>query len=511
MLRMTIPPEPAELDGLATRATPDESEMSTANLPSLGRDRAFWGMTATQFLGAFNDNLYKQLMLLLAIPIGAAAVAGQQDQQDIATIVFSLPFVLFSGIAGYLADRYRKSRVIFLSKVAEIVVMALGMVAFLLYSYLGYTGLMVVLFLMGAQSTFFGPSKYGILPELFRESDLPRANGIIMMTTFLAILFGTVSAGLLGDNLIDTSQPLAASASNLWIGSALCIAIAVLGTMTALLIRRVTAAEPGLRLEIGSWFIPRDTRAILARDRPLIGAILASSVFWMVSGITIQAVNSLGMVQLQRNMKQTSIMAAMIGLGIALGGVLAGRLSHGRANPRVARAGLWGIVAMLLLISISLPIDDSSRPKTVTANEVSSPAGGSEVTSEGVDVPASPTGNASVADANRRYRHLLGFWGSLPALATLGIAAAMFAIPLQVFVQSRPPDDQKGRMIAVMNQANFLAILLSGVVYGLFDSLVVALGWPRSPIFAMMAVLVVPVLLLYHPKFEMNKEERLTC
>jgi acyl-[acyl-carrier-protein]-phospholipid O-acyltransferase/long-chain-fatty-acid--[acyl-carrier-protein] ligase len=87
----------------------------------------------------------------------------------------------------------------------------------------------------------------------------------------------------------------------------------------------------------------------------------------------------------------------------------------------------------------------------------------------------------------------------------------MFAIPLQVFVQSRPPDDQKGRMIAVMNQANFLAILLSGVVYGLFDSLVVALGWPRSPIFAMMAVLVVPVLLLYHPKFEMNKEERLTC
>jgi acyl-[acyl-carrier-protein]-phospholipid O-acyltransferase/long-chain-fatty-acid--[acyl-carrier-protein] ligase len=410
--------------------------------------------------------------------------------------------VLFSGIAGYLADRCSKSRVIFLAKVAEIVVMGMGMVAFLLYPYFGYTGLMVVLFLMGAQSAFFGPSKYGILPELFRVSDLPRANGIIMMTTFLAILFGTVSAGLLGDQLIDPSRPLSASASNLWIGSAICVAIAVLGTMTALMIRRVAAAEPGLRLEIGSWFIPGDTRAILWRDRPLIGAILASSVFWMVSGITIQAVNSLGMVQLQRNMKQTSVMAATIGLGIAVGGVLAGRLSHGRANPRVVRWGLWGIVAMLLLISISLPIDGSNEPPTVVSSESSTAADRPVLGAAEVNAPALSNVNGSVADANRRFRHLLGFWGSLPALAVLGIAAALFAIPLQVFVQSRPPDDQKGRMIAVMNQANFLAILLSGVVYGIFDAVVVSLGWPRSPIFAMMALLVLPVLLLYHPQFE---------
>jgi acyl-[acyl-carrier-protein]-phospholipid O-acyltransferase/long-chain-fatty-acid--[acyl-carrier-protein] ligase len=207
----------------------------------------------------------------------------------------------------------------------------------------------------------------------------------------------------------------------------------------------------------------------------------------MVSGIAIQAVNSLGMVQLELNMKQTSIMAATIGLGIAVGGILAGRLSHGRAHPRVIRWGLWGIFIMLLLLSISIPRRDTT---------------GAELSRSRLDPLATAVGGSNVALVNDSYQHLLGYWGSLPALAMLGIAAALFAIPLQVFVQSRPPEDQKGRMIAVMNQANFLAILLSGVVYGIFDAVVVALGWPRSPIFAMMAGLVLPVLLFYHPRFE---------
>ena len=87
-------------------------------------------------------------------------------------------------------------------------------------------------------------------------------------------------------------------------------------------------------------------------------------------------------------------------------------------------------------------------------------------------------------------------------LALLGMSAGFFAIPLQVFIQSRPPVEHKGRMIAVMNQANFVAIMMSGVVYGVFSETVNYMGWPRSPIFAMMAALILPVLLLYRPKFE---------
>jgi MFS family permease len=108
-------------------------------LPELYHDSAFWGMTATQLFGAFNDNLFKQLMLLLAVPVGAAAVS-EDDQQWLATIVFSLPFVLFSGYAGFLADRFSKRTIILLAKVGEIVVMTLGVLAFAFYGRTGYLG-----------------------------------------------------------------------------------------------------------------------------------------------------------------------------------------------------------------------------------------------------------------------------------------------------------------------------------------------------------------------------------
>src|SRR6478735_7197584 len=195
----------------------------TPQSPLFG-DPSFYGMTATQFLGAFNDNLFKQLMLLLAIPVGAAA-ATKADEQGFATMVFSLPFILFSGYAGYLSDRFSKRTVIVLAKLAEIGIMLLGVAAFLSYDLAGYRGLLVVLFLMGTHSAFFGPGKYGILPELFRDADLPRANGVILMTTFLAIIFGTASAGMLQGLLYDAAGERVPE--RLWIGSLVCIGIAV--------------------------------------------------------------------------------------------------------------------------------------------------------------------------------------------------------------------------------------------------------------------------------------------
>ncbi len=419
-------------------------------LPELYHDSAFWGMTATQLFGAFNDNLFKQLILLLAVPVGAAAVS-EDDQQWLATIVFSFPFVLFSGYAGFLADRFSKRTIILLAKVGEIVVMALGILAFAFYGHTGYSGLLVVLALMGTQSAFFGPSKYGILPEMLRGSDLPRANGLILMTTFLAIIFGTASAGLVGHWLVDDSAPLADSAGRLWRGSALCVGIAVVGTLTALWIRRVRPARPNLRFRMSALVIPPETRAVLWNELPLLAAILASCTFWLVSGVAIQSINSLGLVQLGLGKQWTSLLTATIGVGIALGAVTAGRMCHGRADPRVVRIGVWGIVLFLLVLSVSLP-------------------GG---------------------------QHLLGFWGSLPVLILVGISAGLFAIPVQVYIQARPPAGQKGRMIAVMNQANFIAITLSGVIYLGFDRWAVAMDWPRSTLFAMIAGLFLPVALFY--------------
>lgn len=420
------------------------------SLPRLYADTAFWGMTATQLFGAFNDNLFKQLMLLLAVPVGLGAVF-EQDQQGLATIVFSLPFVLFSGYAGFLADRFGKQPIIILAKVAEIVIMLLGLLAFVYYSVAGYSGLLIVLFLMGTQSAFFGPAKYGILPEMLRTQDLPRANGIMVMTTFLAIIFGSAAAGFLGDWFLGTDMQFAKIAPRMWVGSAFCIGIAVVGTVTALLVRRVPPARPDLRFQWSALTVPPESRRVLREDAPLLMAILATCVFWLVSGVAIQAINSLGMVQLGIGPLKTSIMTAIIGMGIALGAVMAGKLCRGRANPRVVTFGAWGLFALFLLMSISLP-------------------GGI---------------------------HLLGYRGSLVALVLTGVAAGLFAIPVQVLIQVRPPDGLKGRMIAFMNQANFLAIMLSGFVYYLFDWVVVSLGWPRSAVFAMIAVLLLPVAILY--------------
>jgi acyl-[acyl-carrier-protein]-phospholipid O-acyltransferase/long-chain-fatty-acid--[acyl-carrier-protein] ligase len=431
---------------------------SQSQRASIYRDRSFWGLVATQFLGAFNDNVFKQLMLLLAVPITFASASASSassptgsdhDQQGLATIIFSLPFVLFSGYAGYLSDRWPKPTIITLCKLAEIVIMAFGMAAFLAYPVTGYSGLLVVLFLMGAHSAFFGPGKYGILPELFRDEDLPRANGFILMTTFLAIILGTALAGWLGDVLMGPTH----NPAGLWRGSFVCLGIAVVGTGSSLLIRRLSAVDPRLAFHWDTVAIPHETWQLLRRDAPLRTALAVSCVFWLISGIAMQGVNSLGLVQLELNKTWTSIMTATIGLGIAAGAVLAGKLSAGRANFRLVTIGGWGIIGCVVALAAWLP-------------------GG---------------------------RHALGFAGSLPVLALLGLFAGMFAVPVQVFLQTRPPAGQKGRMIATMNLTNFIAILLSGVIYSGLDGLVQVCGWPRSAIFAFLALILLPWLVVRLP------------
>lgn len=413
---------------------------------------SFIGFIATQFLGAFNDNLFKQLLLLLAIPTVAAGMQPEgPDLQGIATVVFGLPFVVFGGIAGYLADRYSKRRVIVLSKVGEIVVMVLGLFAFLAAPWIGFYGLWVVLFLMGLQSTFFGPGKYGILPEMLRPNQLARANGIVLMTTFIAIIFGTSLAGWLKDSVVSPEVPQMIAAQHLWIGSAVCVAVAIVGTFASLLVRPVEPAAAGLPFQLQYLGIPSEILSLLRRDRALFLALVASCVFWLIAGLTIQAVNSLCKVQLAMTDTSTSIMVALISIGIAVGGALAGWLSRGGDGHRVIVKGMWGVVIWSSLLAITIP----------------------------------------------GRGHLLGSIGTAPVLILLGGAAAFFAIPIQVFLQARPPDDLKGRMIAVMNQANFLAIVASGLIYMLLDSLILSMEWPRSALFAAMAILFLPVAVFY--------------
>jgi MFS family permease len=429
------------------RAASNNGDVARDERPELGRDTSFWAMASTQFLGAFNDNLFKQLILLLATPTVEQVAAGSAvDLQSRAQYIFAAAFLLFSGFAGFLSDRYSKSRIVVICKVAEIVIAMLGMIGFFYYDRIGVNGMFVVLFLMGTHSAFFGPSKYGILPELVRPNDLPRANGIFLMLTFLAIIFGMATAGAILFEFHD----------RIWLGSIACVVVAVLGTTTSLWIRPLTPAKSDLEYNWTVWLIPRDTLRLIWQNRKLLWAMVATTMFWMVGGVVLQTVNALGKSQLGLGELLTSALAASIGLGTAIGCILGGYLSRGRINQSVVTAGAAGTVVTLILMSL----------------------------------PGSHNG------------HLLGFYGSLPVLVLLGTFSGMFIVPVQVTLQSVPPPDEKGRMIATMNQFSWVGVILGALLYNACLEVLNTNGWPRASIFAVTAVLMLPVALFYRPKDE---------
>jgi acyl-[acyl-carrier-protein]-phospholipid O-acyltransferase/long-chain-fatty-acid--[acyl-carrier-protein] ligase len=434
-------------------------QVATDARPTLWRDRAFWGMTATQFLGAFNDNIFKQLVLLIGVDYVRHFETPGDPYQTTAQAIFAIPFVLFSGIAGWLADRVSKRHIVIGAKLAEIVIMFCGMVAFLsggMFSSTLIGSLFVVLFLMSTHSAFFGPSKYGILPELFHEHDLPAANGMIQMTTFLAIIFGMAVCGA-------AKHYLQEAGIGLWAVSACCMGIAVLGTLTSLLVRPTPVAEPGLKLAPASFGVDRNTLQMVKADRTILLVLLVSSLFWFLGGVVTSAVNTFGKLQMGYNDLTTSLLVATLGIGIAVGCVLAGQLSKGRVDFGLVQRSSWGIFVALAALA-ALPYLGLGR---------------------------TPVG-----------------WLAGVLLIGLGVAAGLFAVPLQVYLQARPPADQKGRMIGTMNLFNWVAILLAAGAYWVCSWLftlpaATAEGPPRSVIswtFAVLAALILPVALRFRPE-----------
>lgn len=416
--------------------------------PPLSRDRAFWGMTVTQFLGAFNDNLFKQLVLLICAGYVLSHHLDSDPYQTVAQAMFAVPFVLFSGFAGWLSDRNSKRTLIVLCKVAEIGVMLAGAAVFLV----GEAGsptlialLMAVLFLMATQSAFFGPAKYGILPEMLDGEDLPAANGIIQMTTFLAIIFGTAAAGFSKQWFEE----------RLWAVSGLCVMIAVVGTATSLFIRSTPVADPDTPLSGSSLAIDRETWNMLMADRTLRGVLLVSSLFWLLGGVTLPLLNTFGKNQMGYPDHRTSILAACVGIGIAAGCAIAGKLSMKKINFHLATAGAWGMVAtfggMAFLPRLGLPAETTE-------------------------------------------------WTARLVLVTVGVSSGMFAVPLQVYLQAKPPQDQKGRMIGAMNLVNWIGILMAAGVYFLCTATFTPehISWT----FLVLAAAMLPIALFYHPRDE---------
>ena len=430
-------------------------------LPPLYQDSAFWGMTSTQFLGAFNDSVFKQIVLLLCVAVIVSPNGETRDQQFLAQGIFAVAFILLSGISGYWSDRVSKRGLIIFCKLLEIVVMLGAVAAFAMLSNVEVhsTGdsmeqfslhgtpwvLFGVLFLMGSQSAVFGPAKYGILPEMVRGTDLPRMNGIIQMTTFLAIILGTWVGGI----LLDAMHHF------LWVAGIISVGIALVGTLTSLLVRRTPVAEPEAPFFWSNLAISPAARSLLRQDAPLRNALWVYSIFWFVAAIFPLMVNWLGREQFLMSNSKTSFLLATVSLGIAAGFVCAGKISGGNINFRLVKIGALGLASCLFLLALPSSFEEEN------------------------------------------WKHLLGVPGSCVALIFSGFFAGLFALPVQVYLQSRPPQNIKGRVIGAMNLINWIAIVFAAIFFFLSDELLKVMHLPKFSIFGITGLLLLPIAFFY--------------
>ena len=422
----------------------DSALASQSPLPLPFKNRSFLYFLTTQALGAFNDNVFKQLVLLLGIGYMMSGINYQATVQ----FLFAVPFLIFSGLAGDLSDRFSKGRLMTACKVAEIVIALAGVGAFLLAtdSATGNAGappylwlLALVVFVLGSQSAFFGPPKYGGLPELVREGDLAPATGLTQMTTFLAIIFGVSLAGLLADIFAD----------RLYLAGLVTVTIAGLGTLTSLGIARCPATAPRRQISLRSFGSVLPTLSSIIHSDPLMFRIMiVYSWFWFVGGVTLTAINALGRLQLGLNNFQTSLMVATTSIGIAAGSVIVGRMSRGKVRLGLIVPGM----ALMVFCQLGLFLLPLHTP---TPDEL-------ELLNHLKNTPVEMQDKTPIVPvASEEIRTLcFGF------LFLMGAASGFFSVPLLTFIQARPPSSEKGRVFAAVNWLNWVFIVASAIAYG---------------------------------------------
>ena len=303
--------------------------------------RRFMPLFLTQFLGAFNDNFFKSaLMMLITYRIGDASGVDPRILVNAAAGVFILPFFIFAPTASDLADRYDRSTLMRWVKFAEIVVMSGAAFGF----WLGNAWLlMAVLFMMGAQSAFFSPAKYSILPQHLNEDELIAGNGLIQMGTYLAILTGTIAGGLmiLKENGIY------------WVGG-LAVTIAALGWFFSMFIPPTKPIDPSRPV---SFRIVKRTIEMF-RDvypmRKVFGSMLAISWFWLVGSVFLAQFPTYSRLILGTDESVATAFLAIFSCGIGIGSMFCDSLLKGKVTSKYVPAAAYGIaIASVLLWFVS--------------------------------------------------------------------------------------------------------------------------------------------------------------
>ena len=381
--------------------------MSSHSQFSLLRERRFGPYFATQFLGAFNDNVYKNaLIILIAFQTAELSAHDTTTLINLSAGLFILPFFLFSATAGQLADKYEKSVMIRRIKLGEIFIMLLATLGF----YLGdVTFLMATLFLMGTQSSLFGPLKYGILPQQLREDELTGGNGLVEMGTFVAILLGNIA----GERLIGVEQ----------LGSLLvCVAllsVACLGYLASRGIPAVPPTAPGLRINWNpiteTWRGMRFTTGNMA----VFNSILGISWFWFLGATYLAQLPNFTRFHLGGDPTVYTLLLATFSIGIGTGSLLCEKLSAGRIEIGLVPLGAIGLTVF--------GVDLFFAGELVPGEEL---AGVTTFLTHGAA------------------------WHTLVDVLAIGVFGGFYIVPLYALIQSRSEPSHRSRVIASNNILN---------------------------------------------------------
>ena len=392
--------------------------VKTRSTAELLTSRRFAPYFVTQLLGGFNDNVYKNALVALVAYVGLSSSGSEALLINLAAGLFILPFFLFSAFAGQVAERYEKSMLIRRIKLAEILIMLTGVLAIAS----GNVAFMIaVLFLMGLQSTFFGPIKYGILPQHLHDEELVSGNGLVELGTFLAILFGTIA----GTQLIAATD-----------GAVLPIALVLLvvacaGWLASRRIPLAPAAAPDLRLSfnpvVETWKLVRET----ARNRVVFQSILGISWFWFLGATYLAQFPVFARDVLGGGANVFTLLLATFSIGIGAGSMLCTWLSRRRVEIGLVPLGVAGLTLAGVDLTLATPSTPFGEGELLGVMEFMSSEGAMRVI---VDI------------------------------LLIGLAGGVYIVPLYALIQTRSDPSRVSRTIACNNIINALFMVISAVV-----------------------------------------------
>ncbi|MEL7367827.1 MAG: MFS transporter [Myxococcota bacterium] len=397
--------------------------------------RRFWPFFWTSFLTSFNDNVFKQglvsyIVLLQLEVVGLAPGALVAAS----TVIIILPYVLFSATAGQVCDRTAKAGVVRWVKLAEIVIMAVGLFGLLTRN---MELLLVVLFLTGLQSTFFGPAKYSFLPEVLDDDELVSGNALIEMGTFLSILLGIIAGGTLIGVFGANDGPLA-------VGVAV-VSIAIVGAVVATLIERRPASSPELRVSINPITPNLELFRVARSNETAFLSIMGISWFWFVGTGLLALIGQYSTNIFGTNPYGLNYLTGLFCVGIGLGSMLCDRLSRDRLELGLVPFGSMGMSLFLLDLFLVGP---------TSWMRAGAPS---------LDVSA--------------FLSTFTGWRISFDLLVIALFGGFFTVPLFTLIQRESPDEVRSRVIAGNNLINSVFMLLAGGMITVLLAQKVPVSW----------------------------------